>query len=60
MFMENPATWTKAEHVVQKAMQQWQDGHDRGLIGLSQVRSITDALRREGLLTQKQSDSSED
>lgn len=52
--MENPATWGPAEHVVLKALDEHDENErrppDERLIGLSLVRRITDALRREGLL----------
>jgi hypothetical protein len=51
--MENPGSWTLAEHVVNKVL----DEHymmlshtDNPILGLSVVRKITDALRAEGLL----------
>ncbi len=48
--MENPATWGKAEHVVNDTIAE----HDQvmrmspGLCGLSLARRITDALREAG------------
>lgn len=51
--MENPATWTEAEHIVCRVLAEdhamKQDG--QVVIGLSLERRITDALRRAGLLT---------
>lgn len=50
--MENPSSHGKAEHVVSDAIKR----HDQvmaespGLCGLSLTRTITDALRKEGLL----------
>lgn len=54
--MENPATWGKAEHVVHRALVEAEEALDRGVIGLSKVRQITDALRREGLLVEEAKD----
>ena len=48
--MENPATWTEVEHVVNRALMQHKSDRANGVIGLSSVRMITDALRRAGLL----------
>lgn len=49
---ENPATWTEAEHIVRKVLDEEralrQDG--QVVIGLSLERRITDALRRANLL----------
>jgi hypothetical protein len=48
--MENPATWGPAEKVVDEAHAKWYDARERGIIGLSLARTITDALREAGLL----------
>lgn len=50
--MENPATWTEAEHVVSRVLKEaWiDDGEFR--CGLSVERQITDALRKAGLLNE--------
>lgn len=48
--MENPATWGKAEHVVNDALAESDRAMLGGLIGLSLTRRITDALREAGLL----------
>jgi hypothetical protein len=50
--MENPATWGPAEHVVMEAYEQWLENHENMVCGLSLMRTITDALRREGLLVE--------
>lgn len=50
--MENPGTWTLAEHVVNKAINDHFTDRNQGLIGLSVVRRITDALRAEKLLVE--------
>lgn len=42
---ENPMTWGNAEHVVDKAIRDAGEAHQAGMIGLSLVRQITDALR---------------
>lgn len=47
--MENPATWGRAEKVVDQVIRDHRDRTD-SVIGLSLTRRITDALRREGLL----------
>ena len=51
--MENPATWGRAEHVINAVLANHQDNLDR--LGafraeLSLPRQIADALRHEGLL----------
>jgi hypothetical protein len=48
--MENPATWGRAEQVVASALLKWREAKIRGVIGLTDVRAVTDALRAEGLL----------
>lgn len=48
--MENPATWGPAEHVVSKALKDAAAARAQGVIGLSTVRQVTDALREAGLL----------
>jgi hypothetical protein len=48
--MENPATWGKAERIVDKAIGDHDTAMQRGITGLSLVRHITDALREAGLL----------
>ena len=52
--MENPATWTRAERIVNKVIRRHameiQKPPDEQVIGLSLVRQITDALRRECFL----------
>lgn len=49
--MENPLSWTKAEWIVQDAIDKAYAAHEEGLVGLSMTRRITDALREEGLLS---------
>jgi len=49
-MVENPATWGKAEQVVAEALEQAEESRRQMMCGLSEVRQITDALRREGLL----------
>jgi len=51
--MENPATWGRAEHVIHRAITEWFEGRDQGVVGLSQTRFIADALRNEGLLVRE-------
>lgn len=52
--MENPATWGKAEQVVNEVLKRIDENSalppDQRRIGLSRARQITDALRVEGLL----------
>jgi len=48
--MENPMTWKKPEHVVSKAIEEHGKAVEAELFGLSLIRTITDALRKEGLL----------
>lgn len=49
--MENPATWGRAENVVAKAIKNFDANNaEVGTAGLSLIRQITDALRKEGLL----------
>lgn len=52
--MENPATWTKTEKIVQKAYTDWAEARAKGVIGLSLTRTVTDALRKEGLLKEEE------
>ena len=51
--MENPATWGRAERIVHEALKRQQEAVARGLVGLSQARTVTDALRAEGLLKEE-------
>lgn len=55
--MENPMTWGHAEWVVHDAMQEYETGRQQGLVGLSEVRYITDALRKAGLIDIKRENS---
>lgn len=48
--MENPASWSEAEHVVHEARMDWQKGHDAGICGASFEMLVCAALRRAGLL----------
>lgn len=48
--MENPATWGRAEKVINNAYGQWHDARMKGVIGLSLARYIADSLRVNGLL----------
>ena len=48
--MENPATWTAAEHVIGQALEQSYDDTAAGILGQSAVRMIADALREAGML----------
>lgn len=48
--MENPATWGRAERIVDTALKQWDEAHAAGFVGASRAMLICDALRKEGLL----------
>lgn len=50
--VENPATWGKAEKIVNRVLRDhyMNTKSDHPLIGLSLPRQITDALRNAGLL----------
>jgi hypothetical protein len=43
--MENPATWGDLEHTIHDAIQQHHEAQAKGVIGLSLVRTIADAVR---------------
>lgn len=47
--MENPATWTEAEHVVRRVLNEWAK-LPSGWAGLSLERQVTDALREAGFI----------
>lgn len=51
---ENPASWGEAEHVIRDAIDRHHENMAQGIIGVSIVRTITDALREAGLLTEWQ------
>ena len=52
--MENPATWGEAERIVNDAWTRWHDDvTGKMVIGLSLARTITDALRKAGLLREE-------
>ena len=48
--MENPATWGEAEKVIRQAYDAHSEDRAKGVVGLSLVRRIADALREAGLL----------
>lgn len=48
--MEDPSTWGLAERAVAQAIKEHSKATAAGVIGRSQVRAITDALRDVGLL----------
>lgn len=54
--MENPASWTRAEHVVNDVLDEIAENEARPpgqrLFGWSRAMQITSALRREGLLNE--------
>ncbi len=43
--MENPATWGPLEHAIAAALKRAEDNRAAGLVGLSQVRIVADAVR---------------
>jgi hypothetical protein len=51
--MENPQTWGEAEHLVCDALEDHEKAMAEDICGLSVVRRITDALRKEGLLNER-------
>lgn len=57
--MENPATWGRTERTVHEALSRWQNEVASGSVGLSSARTITDALRAEGLLKEENPSSPE-
>ena len=48
--MENPQTWGLAEHVVADAMQKHEIAREKGVVGISVMMAICNALREAGLL----------
>ena len=50
--MENPETWTKAEHIVHQAILDAEEAYRNGVVGWSRAKRITEALRKEGLLNE--------
>jgi hypothetical protein len=48
--MENPASWGKAEQIIDKEYHDWWDLRVDGMVGLSLAKRVADALRAEGLL----------
>ena len=51
--MENPAGWTDAEKVINKAYAAYWELHREGHYGVSVVRFIADALREHDMLKEK-------
>lgn len=49
-LMENPATWGPVEKTIDAAMQEAEKRQSQGVVGLSNVRIIADALRAAGLV----------
>jgi hypothetical protein len=54
--MENPASWGKAEQVIDKEYREWYDLRAGGMVGLSLARRVADALRAEGLLAAEEAE----
>jgi hypothetical protein len=50
--MENPMTWGEPEKVIQDAYRQWSEARDKGVVGLSLAKTISNALRNAGLLNE--------
>jgi hypothetical protein len=48
--MENPAAWTEAEKIINKAYRDWWEACERGMVGTSLAKTVADALRNAGLL----------
>jgi hypothetical protein len=48
--MENPMSWGPVEKTINKAYQEWYEGHQAGVCGLSLAMTIANALRWEGLI----------
>jgi hypothetical protein len=48
--MENPATWGKAEKVIDQAHKDYWKARKDGVIGWSLIHTIAEALREAGLL----------
>lgn len=48
--MENPATWGEAERVVAQALKEHHEAMVAGIVGRSDVKAITDALKKARLL----------
>ncbi len=47
---ESPASWKKAEFVIENAIRSHYDALENGIIGWSLTKSIAEALRGAGLL----------
>jgi hypothetical protein len=45
MKMENPATWGPLEHAIDDAIKKAEEDRAQGVVGLSEVRRIADAVR---------------
>jgi hypothetical protein len=52
--MENPAYWTEATRVIQKALEDYKEGIRQGVIGASQAWFIQQRLIRAGMLKEDQ------
>jgi hypothetical protein len=48
--MENPQSWGKLEHVIADALDDHEKSMNEGVIGYSQVMTIANKLRAEGLV----------
>ena len=48
--MENPNTWQSVELVIARAIREYIKDSSDGIYGLSMIRVIADALRKEGLI----------
>lgn len=59
MVVENPATWGKAERVIDEALDEADAAFQDQVCGLSVPRRIADALRQAGLLVETTSETPE-
>jgi hypothetical protein len=51
-LMENPASWTAAEKIIDKAYRDWWEARERGMVGASLALLIASDLRGAGLLNE--------
>ena len=50
--MENPATWSRTERIINDTFFEWQIAQAEGRFGQSLAKTIAEALREEGLLNE--------
>lgn len=51
--MENPAYWTRVEHLINESLVKDAEDRANGVIGWSTAMKIANALRAEGLLKEE-------